>query len=204
MIRKILFTSLLSMGILHAEALMKPMLQIGYDFGGTTLATIDHSGSYYYDQSTKKIRAGQGLNLEAGATVARPESPIEIQFLVGYKFDSDSASNGDVTWDVVPFTALAMFRSGKWKFGGGATYHLNPSLSGGFSGTTVAAADGEYENAFGGVVQIQYMATKAFGIGLKGTFIDYKLKSNPTLTASGNSIGIVGTYTFGHERSRFR
>ena len=204
MIKRILFTSLLTIGILHAEALMKPMLQVAYDFGGTTLATIDHSGSYYYDASTKKIKAGQGLSFEAGASVARPDSLIEMQFLIGYKFDSDSATNGDITWDVIPFTALAMFKSGKWKFGGGATYHLNPSLSGGFSGTTVATANGEYDNAFGGVVQVQYMASKAFAIGLRGTFIEYKLKSNPTLTASGNSIGIVGTYTFGHTRSRFR
>lgn len=202
MFKKISLVTLLTLGILSASDTVKPMLQMGYDWGGTTLATVYHDG--YYDQGTEKIRAGQGLSFEAGAAISNPSSNMELRFLVGYKFDSDSASNGDVTWDSIPFTGLAMFKANRWRFGGGVIYHLNPELSGGFGGDNVSAEDGEYKNAFGGVAQIQYMATDSFGIGIKGTFIEYELKSDPSYKAKGNSIGFVASYTFGNERSEFR
>lgn len=205
MIKKISLATLLTLSTLSAADTLKPMLQMGYDWGGTTLATVQHTY-----EGTNEIRAGQGLSFEAGASLGNPSSNMELQFLVGYKFDSDNASNGDVTWDVIPFTALAMFKAQRWKFGGGVTYHLNPALSGGFSGYDNSGAyyndtvNDEYDNAVGGVAQIQYMASNSFAIGLKGTFIEYELKSDPSYIAKGNSIGILLSYTFGNERSAFR
>jgi hypothetical protein len=208
MFKKISLITLLTLGTLSASDTLKPMIQMGYDWGGTTLATVSHENyddyGYRYNDSDYKIRAGEGLSFEAGAVIGSDHSDMELQFLVGYKFDSDSADNGDVTWDVVPFTALAMFKSYKWKFGGGVTYHLNPELSGGFSGDNVSAEDGEYENAFGGIAKIQYRVTPSLDIGLKGTLIEYELKSDPTFKAKANSIGFVLSYTFGNERSEFR
>jgi len=205
MIKKISLLTLLTLGSLSASQNLKPILQMGYDFGGTTLATVEHDD--YYDSSINKIRAGQGLSFEAGAVLDAPN--MELQFLVGYRFDQETASNGEVTWDVIPFTALAMIKSHRWKFGGGVTYHLNPELVGSFKGVDNNGnsfhdkADDAYENAIGGVAQIQYMATNNFAIGLKGTFIEYKLKEDNSVTARGNSIGVNFSYTFG-ERSRFR
>ena len=213
MLKKISLATLLTLSSLSATDTVKPMLQMGYDWGGTTLTTIsygeyDYYGNYYADDGT--IRAGQGLSFEAGAVLGNPSSNMELQFLVGYKFDSESASNGDVTWDVIPFSALAMFKSNRWKLGGGVTYHLNPELSGSlpvydennnFVGNGV---HDEYENAFGGVAKIQYRITPSFDIGVKGTFIEYELKSDPSYTAKGNSVGFVLSYAFGNERSEFR
>ena len=202
MLKKISLVTVLTLGTLSASDTLKPIVQMGYDWGGTTLATIHHDD--YYDQHTEEIHAGEGLSFEAGAVLDNPSSNMELRFLVGYKFDSDDASNGDVTWDTIPFTALAMFKADKWRFGGGVTYHLNPELSGGFGGENVSAEDGEYKSSFGGVAQIQYMASDSLSIGLKGTFIEYELKSDPNYTAKGNSMGIVLSYAFGNERSTFR
>ena len=205
MIKKISLLTLLALSYLGASQDLKPILQIGYDVGGTTLATVEHND--YYDSSINKIRAGQGLSFEVGAVVDAPN--LELQFLVGYKFDQDNASNGEVTWDVIPFTALGMVKSNRWKFGGGVTYHLNPELVGNFRGQDSNGnnfhdkVDDEYENAIGGIAQIQYMATQNFTIGLKGTFIEYKLKEDNTVTAKGNAVGLNFSYTFG-ERSHFR
>jgi len=205
MIKKLSLLTLLSIGSLMASNDLKPMIQIGYDFGGTTLATVEHDS--YYDRSINKIRAGQGLNLEVGAVVDTPN--LELQFLIGYKFDQESASNGEVTWDLIPFSAIGMFKSNRWKFGGGLTYHLHPSLSGSFTGYDNNGdyfndkADDQYDNAFGGVAQIQYRATENFSIGLKGTLIEYKLKKDSSVTASGDSIGVNFSYAFGG-RSEFR
>lgn len=201
MLKKISLLTLLTLGSLSANSL-KPIIQVGYDWGGTTLATIHHDY-----ESDYKIRAGEGLNLEVGAAVDSPN--LELQFLIGYRFDTDSASNGDVTWDTIPFTALGMFKNKQWKFGGGVTYHMNPELSGSFSGYDRGeyfndSVNDQYENSFGAVAKIQYRASNSFDIGLKGTFIEYKLKNDNTQTAKGNSIGLVVTYTFGNERSEFR
>ena len=205
MIKKITVAALLLSPILAtAETNINPMIQLGYDWGGTTLATVYHP----YDGTTK-IRAGEGVSLEAGASVTMPENNFEMQFLVGYKFDQDDANNGDVTWDTVPFTALAMINNKRWKFGGGVTYHLNPHLSGGFSGYENGvyfndSVDDKYDNAIGGVGVIQYKVTNAFTVGLKGTLIEYKLTNDSSVTAKGNSVGFNLSYAFGNERSEFR
>ena len=198
--------------ILNTSSLMasdlKPMLQFGYDFGGETLATVE-SYDYYNGYQTNKIRAGQGLNFEAGASVSSAESPMEFQFLIGYKVDRESTSNGSVTWDSLPMTAIAMFKKNKWKFGGGLTYHLNPELSGSFTGYDENgdyfndSVDDQYEDALGGVIHVQYRISEAASIGIKGTFIEYKLKNNPSIIARGNSVGFNISYAFG-ERSEFR
>ena len=202
MLKKISLLTLLTLGSLSANDGVKPIFQVGYDWGGTTLATIHHDY-----ESDYKIRAGDGLDLEIGAAVGNPN--LELQFLVGYKFDTDSASNGDVTWSTIPLTAIGMYKRNQWKFGGGVTYHLNPTLSGSFSGYERGeyfndTVDDEYENSVGAVAQIQYQASESFDIGIKGTFIEYKLKNDNTQIAEGNSIGIVMTYTLGNERSTFR
>ena len=208
MLKKISLLTLLTLGTLSAEETLKPILQMGYDFGGTKLATITHQDNY--GESTYNIRANGGLSFEGGAVLGNNNSNMELQLLVGYKFDSDSADNGDVTWDVVPFSALAMFKSNKWKFGGGVTYHLNPELDSSFplydsnNNFVSNGINEKYNNAFGGVIKMQYRATPSLDIGLKGTLIEYELKNDPTITTKGNSIGIVLSYTFGNERSEFR
>ncbi len=187
---------------------LKPLLQIGYDFGGTTLATVEEY-DYYNGYQTTEIQAGQGINLEAGASIVNSSNDLELQFLIGYKADIESTSNGSVTWDRIPFTALAMIQKSKWKFGGGITYHLNPKLSGSFSGYDNNgdyyndSVNDKYDNAIGGIIQVQYMISEATSIGIKGTFIEYKLKNDPSIIAKGNSIGINFSYAFG-ERSEFR
>ena len=208
MLKKLTLNTLIFLAListLKAESTLNPIIQFGYDFGGTTLATVDND----YDRVVK-IRAGQGTRLEIGAVISDKNNPLELQFFVGYKLDQESASNGSVNWDSVPFTALAMINNGKWKFGGGATYQLDPHLSGSFSGYDNRgvffndSVNDRYEDALGGVAQIDYMVNNAFSVSLRGTFIDYKLKNNPSVTAQGDSIGFNMSYTFGYEHSRFR
>ena len=211
MIKKLsltLMTSLMLSSTTLTASDLNPMLQFGYDFGGETLATVEKY-DYYDGYETSKIRAGQGLNFEVGAAISSQESPMEFQFLIGYKVDRESTSNGSVTWDRIPLTAIAMVKKNRWKFGGGLTYHLNPELSGSFTGYDNNgdyfndSVDDEYDDALGGVVQAQFMISEAISVGVKGTFIKYKLKNNSSVTVKGNSIGINFSYTFG-EYSEFR
>jgi len=201
--KNILATLMLLPALGMANGDLKPMLQIGYDWGGKTLATVQRP--YEVDQT---INAGEGLSLEGGA-VAEFTPNFEMQFLVGYKYDGITEYNGEVTWDTIPFTATAMFKKNRWKFGGGVTYHVNPHLSGKFTGYDSSgnyfedAANDRYDNALGGVIQVQYMATNNFSVGVKGTFIEYQLQGDASQKARGDSFGFNLSYAFG-ERSEFR
>lgn len=202
----ITFASLSSQTLIASD--LHPVFQFGYDFGGKTLATVEHY-DYYRGYELNKVRAGQGLVLEGGASISSDSNDLELKLLVGYKFDRESASNGSVTWDRVPLSAIAMVNNNKWKFGGGITYHINPELSGDFTGYDNNgdyfhdSVDDLYEDSLGAVIEAQYNFTESTAIGLRGTLIEYKLKENPSVVANGNSVGIHFSYTFGKE-TRFR
>ena len=194
--KKIILTLLVTLGTFAQAENLRPLFQLSYDLGGDDLVTIAHD--YERDYT---ISAGDGLRFEVGMAIDNPQSNVEIQLLAGYKFDSDNAGNGDILWSSVPLTALALVEAQSWKFGGGLTYHINPELHGTFGKDNI---NYEFENAFGGILQIQYAPVYNFAIGLRATLIDYTLNSDPTQTASGNSLGLVGTFKFGGNRSRFR
>jgi hypothetical protein len=170
----------------------RPLLQFGFESG----VTIDHDFDADYT-----IDAGDGFRFELGMAIDDPQNEMELQFLAGYKFDSNSADNGSISWSMIPISALGFIKIPSWKFGGGLTYHLNPELDGSFGREDIKD---EFKNALGGVIQIQYEPMDMFALGLRATFIDYKLKADSTQTASGNSIGFIGTFKFGGKRSRFR
>ncbi|HHS92684.1 MAG TPA: hypothetical protein ENK82_05010 [Campylobacterales bacterium] len=207
MIKKISL-SLIAIATLGSQNLsasdLNPIFQFGYDFGGNTLAEVEHY-DYYTGYVVNKIRAGQGVSFEGGASITSDSNDLELKFLVGYKFDQESSFNGSVTWEQVPLTAVAMIKKNRWKFGGGITYHITPRLSGGFSGYDQNniyfndSVDDSYEDTLGTVLEAQYNFTDSAAIGIKGTLIEYKLKNDPSVIANGNSVGINFTYTFGKE-----
>lgn len=193
---KKIFTALLlgSLSLTQAAGI-KPIIQLAIDSGGDELVTIEHDYS-----SDVHIDAGDGFSIEAGMALEIAPN-FENQLLIGYKFKDDDAYNGDISWDSIPLTALGFFKVQNWKFGGGLTYHISPELDGRFDNDEI---NYEFENALGLVAQVQYEAFNAFAIGIRATFIEYERKHDHTQTASGNSLGIVGTFKFGGERSRFR
>ena len=198
MIRKILLILPLVLTFNYANVnFIKPVIQVGFNSGGDELVTITHD--YYNEAYT--IDAGDGINLEMGMAIENHITNFETQFLIGYKFDSDS--NGDTTWSMIPISALAFINAQGWKFGGGLTYHISPSLEGSVTSNGSLLRD-DFDDALGGIIQIQYEMANTFAIGLRGTFIEYQLSSDPSQTASGNSIGLVATVKFGGTRSRYR
>jgi hypothetical protein len=196
MIRKIIFL-LTTLSTLSSADAIRPLLQFGFSSGGNELVTVQHDYSSDYT-----IDAGDGFSIEAGMSIYNPIANFETQLLIGYKFDSDSADNGDITWSMIPISALAFITAQNWKFGGGLTYHINPSLEGDFNKKTRIRDD--FDDAIGGIIQIQYQPIDMFAIGIRGTFIEYQLTNNPSQKANGNSLGIMATFKFGGNRSRYR
>jgi len=211
MVKKILLSLITLIGINTSNlmaAQLNPIIQLGYDFGGETLAEVQHYDAYNgYD--INKVRAGQGVNLELGASMSNDANTLELKLLAGYKVDQKSAYNGSVRWERIPLSAVALLKNNRWKLGGGVTYHIDPRLVGNFSGIDNNNVpfndhvDDLYENSVGAIVEVQYNITESTSIGLKGTLIEYSLKNNPSVVADGNSVGINLAYTFGKE-SAFR
>ncbi len=183
--------------VLSAQAnTIRPLLQISFEGGGDELVTIQHD--YERDYT---IDAGDGLTFETGVAMDNPNNNLEMQLLIGYKFDSDDADNGDITWSLIPLSALALIKVEDFKLGGGITYHISPEMDGRFGNESI---NYQFDNAWGGILQAQYSFEDSFSIGVKATLIDYTLKNDSSQKASGNSIGIVGTFKFGVIRSRYR
>lgn len=181
---------------------VRPAFKAGIDVGGDTLISVPTSGSTLGD--TKKVRAGDGLFLGAGASILNDAKDVEVEVTLSYKFSGISAQNGDINWSVLPLDALVFYRMPNWRFGGGLTYHINPTLK----GTGVAGGlDADYKNALGIVLQGDYMFGEKIKLGLRYTGVKYKASSiqlSPTLitnsqppeTAKTNAIGLVFTVSF--------
>jgi len=195
MLKKILMTLPICMTLSYAD-FIKPVIEVSFEGGGDELVTIDHDYENDYI-----IDAGDGLNLAMGMSINNPVKHFETQLTVGYKFDTNSASNGDVTWSMIPITAIGFFKIPDWRFGGGLTYHISPELRSTFDNNRFTD---EFNNALGAIIQIQYEPTSFLAIGLKGTFIEYELKGDPSQKANGNNLGLVLTIKFGGNTSRYR
>ncbi len=162
----------------------------GVHLGGDTLVEVA-----FTDGSTEKIKAGQLLSLAIGWHMAVTET-MNARVSLGYKEDSISAQNGDVTFSRVPLDFLLFTQNGSWMLGGGVTYHQSPKFNAdaasiGLLGTA------KLDNALGFVLAADYdthgMFDHSWYIGGRITIIDYE---NQFGSVSGNSIGVVVGYLF--------
>jgi hypothetical protein len=179
---------------------VRPAFKVGADLGGDTLIDVPVNGG----NDTRKLRAGQGLFLGAGASILSDDKDLEGEVTLSYKFAGISADNGDVTWSVLPLDVLLFYRVPNFRFGGGLTFHLNPTLKGSGDASGLQA---NYKDAAGLVLQGDYMFGEKIKLGLRFVGVKYKadsvqpasgLAGNPTppLTAKTNSLGVVFTVSF--------
>ena len=185
----------------HASDI-RPTFKAGIDLGGDTLISVPTSGGS--GSSTKDIRAGNGLFVGAGASILSDAKDLELEVTLNYKFAGISAQNGDINWSVLPLDALAFYRIPNWRFGGGLSYHINPSLKG--SGVA-GGLNANYKDALGLVLQGDYMFGDKIKLGLRYVAVKYKadtIQTSPTLIvnsqppadAKTNALGLVFTVSF--------
>lgn len=180
---------------------VRPAFKIGADLGGDTLVEIQTSGG---SSDTRKITAGQGLFLGAGASILSDAKDLEGEVTLSYKFAGISAQNGDINWSVLPLDALVFYRMPNFRFGGGLTFHINPTLKGSGAASGLQA---NYKDAAGLVLQGDYMFGDRIKLGLRLVGIKYKadtvspasgLAGNPTPATNpkAGSVGVVFTVSF--------
>ena len=173
---------------------IRPMLKVGFDFGGDTLATVT-----FTDGSTQSIKANQGFYLGGGASIllSNPKD-IEVEVALSYKEDSITAANGEVKFTRIPLDALVFYRLPEhFRVGGGLTYHLNPTLS---TSGVVGNINVNFDDALGWVLQAEYLLpprtlrTPKMTVGARYTVIDYKTSTG--VTAKSNGVGITFSIGF--------
>ena len=181
------FLFFVSIFCFSTQSLADAFIQGGLHFGGDTLATVD-----FVSLGDQKIEAGGLLSGSVGYEADINESLL-AKLSAGIKFDSISASNGDVDFTRYPLTAMLFMKGENLHFGLGLTRHIGVELSvDGFSGATTA----DFDDATGFVAQLDYLLNERGYISLKFTSIDYEL-ANSSIEVDGSSIGLLVGFRFG-------
>ena len=162
----------------------------GVHLGGDTLLEVGLT-----DGSTEKIKAGGLISLAVGWHMAVTET-MNARLSLGYKEDSITADNGEITFSRTPLDFLLFTQNGAWMLGGGLTYHMSPKFSAdaaviGLLGTV------KMDDSLGFVLAADYNTKGIFDrewyLGGRLTIIDYEVGGE---SISGNSIGVVVGYLF--------
>ncbi len=157
----------------------------GLHFGGDELAIATLTNG-----DTEKIKGGQLFLFSAGIAQGFAEN-IEGRLMLGVKYDSISADNGDIDFIRFPIEAFAFYKvADRINIGGGLSYHLNPSLNGDGIATAI---DADFDNALGFALVAEYMLKNGGYLAIKLTSIDYDVSG---VSASGNSIGGILGFRF--------
>jgi len=166
---------------------VRPFVRGGIDFGGDTLVTVVFVGG-----ETDTIKANEGVYAAGGVSILNEARNMEVEISIGYKFDTITASNGEVDWTLMPVDALVFYRLPQWRLGGGLTYHLNPELDG--SGV-VGGLNLKFDDALGVVLQADYLIRQNMAVGARYTNVKYEPKGGGASAKSGG-IGATFSYRF--------
>lgn len=156
--------------------------QVGVDVGGDEMLQV-----YFNNGRGDEINAGELLQISGGIIFPTfaDTNEWETQLSFGWKTDSVSADNGSATFDRFPLEALQFIRVGDVRLGGGITLHLNPEMNG---DGVLSDLRVKFDDAWGGVVQLDYFPRDIVMIGVRATMIEYEAQGD---VVDGSSIGAI-------------
>lgn len=164
------------------------LLTGGLTYGGDKIAKITYTNGDSVD-----IRAG-GLLLIGGGGVYQFNNNWETQLSINYQFDRANARNGDATFDRYPIDLLGFYRIGAHRFGGGVSYHLNPTFDSDFD-LVNGKQKIEFDNAVGAVIEYDYFFNNSIALGARYVNIKYK-SSDISGSVDGSYGGLIFTGYF--------
>ena len=167
---------------------VKFTFELGVHSGGDEITTAETTSG------TENVTAGGGISAAIGAKMDLSED-LMLQATIGFKEDSITGSNGDVSFSRNTLDFLVDMKMSELIYlGGGLTYHMSPELTTEGAGAYFAQNE-EFENALG------YLLDAKFDVGVPGdlyvslrmTFIDYdsKTAANGKKSYNGNSVGLI-------------
>lgn len=157
------------------------IIELGIHFGGDELVYEQASNG---DKDT--IKAGELFSFDVGRLYQHSPS-WETQLTFGIKSDAKYDQDVSVSWIRYPLNGLVFYRMAKSRVGLGATYHFSPQLQ----GSGLAANIGEkYNDALGGLFEVDFIYSKKFLYGIRLTLIEYESKKDGHVV-DGSSIGFL-------------
>lgn len=168
----------------------------GVNFGGDKFMTVkvedvsvgDEEKDFEYD-----IRAGEGFVFKAGLAfepfIQYPN--WEIQTTIGWKArDVLNEASHKGSFSRYPLDVMGFYKFSKLRCGGGLTYHLNPKLTG---DDVPEGIDGNFENALGIILELDYTFFNHLLTGVTYEFIEYE---SDTDKFEGNNVGAFIGFRF--------
>lgn len=190
-VKSLLITCILLLGCVTVQAVeLKGVVGIGADFGGDVLLN-----GTYTNGSAWEVKANQGLLFNGGVVLVTGD--FETQATIGYKFGGPQATNGSVTFSVMPVELMEFYRAGNIRAGLGLSYHSSPTLEVSVPGF---AGNGTYifNDVLGTAVQIGWApAGKPISIDLRMTSVNFKQKNVAgAKDIRGNTLGLYASFYF--------
>lgn len=163
-------------------ALGDTIIEAGVAYGGDEM--ID---TVYDDGQTGTIKAGAMFSFAFGPLFHLSER-WSLQTTFGLKTAADYAKN-EVSANFVryPLNAIFFYSGESYRIGIGASYHLSPELKG--SGPA-AMINQKYDDATGGLFEINFRRTSRFLWGFRFTAIEYQAPQS-TQRINGDSVTLL-------------
>ena len=159
---------------------LKGVINTNFDFGGDEMLKVTVSNN-----SDTEVKAGELMHINGGVSIPNDGTgDWTTEITLGYKFRRVENADGKLVWSRYPLELVEYRRVGNIRMGGGITYHVKPKIDGDGS---FANADTTFDNAFGFVLQADYMLGE-FNIGGRYTFIEYQ---GAGASINGNSVGLA-------------
>lgn len=167
-----------------------PMVGLAFTGGGKTLKSVQ-----YQDGSTQDIKSGGLAFFYLGGEFRWVGSPMALQGLVGYHYDTTAANNGNVRFSRVPVEVTGMFNPAeRFRVGAGLHYDTNLQLTGSGAGAS-SDLPVKYRNAAGFVIKGEWMAFQE--VGLELSYVGVRYKPDLASSAPGTDPATVDGSHFG-------
>ena len=182
MIARRLFKTLPAILLLAVQPVQADsIIELGIHFGGDELVY-----EHYENGKKDSIKAGEMWSFDFGRLYQFSPS-WEVQLTFGVKSDAKYDYNTEVTWVRYPLNGQFFYRMNSIRFGLGVTRHFQPKLEG--SGYA-ANVNESYEDATGGLIELDVIYSEKFLWGVRITSIEYRSKKDGHVV-DGSSIGFL-------------
>jgi len=163
---------------MQSYASNKIIVTVGYAYGGETIVDKESSSSLIRFSSRSKMKAGTGLQSEFGYDAKLTEN-IGVRYLIGYKYNTVDFRESKHEFLTFPASMLVYYRKNRISFGGGLTYHMNPSYRGTVNESTPGSQDDpvDFDNALGFSALVDFSLSRDNNVMLEIRYTNIKYDS---------------------------
>jgi hypothetical protein len=158
---------------------LRGLLGLGLTRGGDSLIVVGYRNS----PETSDVRAGQQIDLRAGADWRPGAGPINVQASVGYFSQSVNGLDGRVRFERWPVEVLGLWQpSESWRVGGGLRYVGRAKLLG--RGVVSSLGEITFKGKVGGLVEGEWLARRNVGFALRYVVEEYEAPNGEKIDGS--------------------